>query len=156
MNRNVNSKGFTLVEILIVVVLVAIVLVGGLYRRHQNSSEDALKSSSDTGLVIKRDNPLNQPGVDNFSKTVSHSSAVTILNDINSLKPVLAGTYNCPNDDGVAYSFSFSKPTLNASASTSGCQSVTLNDKSYQSTGKFWKDVSSATHEPIDPNKNFQ
>lgn len=162
MTARINSRGFTVAEILIIVaVLVLLVSLGSfLYVQHHNnsSSRSTIKSYAGTGLTIKRDNSLNQPGVDNFSIAVSYSSAVTILNDIYSLKllPKAPYAYQCPIDDGVIYTFNFVNPTLNAMASATGCQFVTANNKSYQSTNKFWNDVSNATHEPVDPDTNLQ
>lgn len=162
MTEKMKSEGFGIVEVLIVLAVIVILVVTSvfLYEHHNKNNALSIKSPTDAnlGLTIKRDNSLNQPGVSNFSIMVSHSSAVTILSDINSLKVVPQGAYarQCPLDDGVEYTFSFFSQTLTATASATGCQTVTVNNKSYQSTDKFWKDVSSATHQPIDSDKNLQ
>lgn len=158
MATKINNKGFGIVEVLIILSVIAILVLAGafFYERHNKNNTVSAEVSAGTQLTIKRDNTLNQLGVSNFSKTVSHSSAVAILSDINSLKPTSQGSFSCPNDDGVVYILSFTNPTLSATASATGCQFVSINNKSYQSTDKFWKDVSNATQQPIDPYANPQ
>ncbi|HUD06272.1 MAG TPA: hypothetical protein VMR34_00105 [Candidatus Saccharimonadales bacterium] len=152
MIKKINNQGFGLVEVLITVfVIVLLGVVGGLIYKHYHNSSSLSQNSSGIGLTIERENTLNQPGVSNFTKKVSGSSALTILNDIDSLKSTPSGIYNCPMDDGVEYTFTFTNPSLTATASTTGCRGVTIDNKSYVSTDKFWNDVSSATRQPIDP-----
>ncbi len=157
----ISDGGFGLLETLITLfVVLALGVVGLFVYEHYHKNISQYSSSTGTNLIIIRDNSLNQPGVSNFTKTVSHSFAITILSDINSLKPVPGGpnaVFNCPNDDGVDYTFKFTDPTLNATAPASGCQFITVNNKqSFASTTKFWSDVSKATGHPVDPDKNFQ
>jgi len=152
-----NDSGFGATEIIIVLLVVLLLMLGGIFvYKHRTNNGVSLKGSDKTRLAIKRANTLNQPGVTNFSKIVSFSAASTILSDIGSLKPVPQGTYNCPSDDGVEYSFNFTNPTLSAAASATGCQWVTINNRSYSSTDRFWKDVGTAVQQPIDPNSNFR
>ena len=153
-----NNDGFGAAETVIILFIILVVMAAGWFvyeDRHKNMSQSI--SSSAAHLTITRANHLHQPGVGNFTKTVSDSSALTILHDINSLKQVPAGAvFNCPNDDGVSYEFTFTDPTLRASAPAKGCQQVIVNKQAYFSTSKFWSDISNATGQPIDPDTNFQ
>jgi hypothetical protein len=157
MFKNANQKGFSLLEaiasIFIVVILIA---VGTLIYKHDSKDKGSSNNSSATKLTIKRSNPLKQPGVSSFAVNVSGSSAKTILFDIKSLKIVSQAMPSCPLDDGVNYAFTFTDPSLYATASATGCQFVNIGNKPYFTSAKFWKDVANATHRSTDPDTNFQ
>jgi hypothetical protein len=153
-----NGAGFSLVEVVAILLFIILVLAADGWfayeRPHKNTTSPVNPSAAH--LTITRTNPLHQPGVSDFTKTASNSSSLTLLHDINSLKPVPSNAvFNCPNDDRVNYVFTFTNPTLKASASATGCQQMNINDKVYFSTSKFWSDVNRATHQAIDPNMNF-
>jgi hypothetical protein len=155
-----NNNGIGIIGLIIILlVIVGLIFTGWFVYKHQHKNTPQVVNLSNKELTITRDNPLKQPGVSDFTKTVSHASAVTIMQDIKSLKAVPGGPYamqSCPNDDGVKYTFTFSKPDLKATADASGCQSITLNNKTYNTTAKFWNDVIEATSQPQDPDTNFQ
>lgn len=148
---------------LVVVLFIAIVVVAiAIYLHDRNSNQNsgsasplAYTSSTATELFVSRNNSLNQPGVTTISnKSVGNASARIILNDIDilSTKPaVQTGTYNCPNDDGVKFSFKFKSPTVVAQASASGCAWISVGSHTWQTTPKFWDDVSNAIGQPYDP-----
>ena len=139
-----------IVVILLLIVAVAIIR----YDLYRNSLH--LSGSKATHLTISRENTLNQSGVSNFKIATINSSAVKILRDIDSLRPTPAGeTISCPIEDEVEYSLKFTDPSLNGSASPTGCQMVEINNQSYISSNQFWNDISSATHQPIDPDTSL-
>jgi cell division protein FtsL len=161
--RKPSVFGFSLVEkVVILALLVALIVVGLLVYRHdhKNSSQNNihvqhLEGSSHTRLTVIRDNTDNQPGVSNLNKVVSNASAIRILQDIDrlSLKPMpSAGILNCPEDDGIDFTFKFTNPNLTTTASATGCSWISVSSSyAYWTDARFWNDVSMAIGQSYDP-----
>jgi prepilin-type N-terminal cleavage/methylation domain-containing protein len=133
-----NDKGFSFIEVMIALVVIVIIIGAGffVFRSHHDAT---------TSVLITRENTLSQPGVSNLKKSLSGSRATTLLGDVNSLKPLAGGAgaiYNCPEDDGVEYTLTFTDPSLHATVAATGCQRLTINNKDYITTSKFWSDLS--------------
>jgi prepilin-type N-terminal cleavage/methylation domain-containing protein len=141
-----NDKGFSFIEVMIALVVIVIIIGAGffVFRSHHDATKSS-PSSRTTSVLITRENTLSQPGVSNLKKSLSGSRATTLLGDVNSLKPLAGGAgaiYNCPEDDGVEYTLTFTDPSLHATVAATGCQRLTINNKDYITTSKFWSDLS--------------
>lgn len=163
LRHKLSTRPHKLLIIIVCLLILAGLLVGCLLYRHGHNNMSAggpnltPSPASDTGLVISRENSLNQPGVSDFTLAVSHSSAVILLDDIKRLKSVPGSPdaiYNCPEDDGVEYTLQFSAPDLMFTADATGCAWIHVNQRTYFTTDSFWRDIKNATHKAIDPDTN--
>lgn len=149
--------------LIVIIGLLVAVLVGATaytVRNHYGHVKTTTKLSAKPALVtISRSNPLYQPGTASFAASVTDTRARdTLLHDVRQLTPVQTGAMSCPEYDGVSYELYFTAQKLTVSADATGCQLVKLSDSHeiYRATLDFWKDISNATGQPIDPNSKTQ
>lgn len=82
-------------------------------------------------LVVVRENPLHQPGIPSFTKTIYNVSAIReMYNELIHLRQLPSGPISCPSDNGVSYTLTFKhgdSVVLIADAEDTGCEIVRLS-----------------------------
>lgn len=82
-------------------------------------------------LVVVRKNPLHQPGIPTFTKTIHNVSAITkMYTELIHLTQLPSGLIDCPADDEVSYTLTFkhgNSVVLFAHAEDTGCEIVRLS-----------------------------